>query len=77
MHLTNYAINKDSKKYKMANDSGADEERGHKRSLKSILEWLRTKHNCDTDKLMQEIKEIVVKTMLSIQPDLLHNYRTC
>ena len=27
--------------------------------------------------MMKEIKDIIVKTMLSIQPDLLHNYRTC
>ena len=53
------------------------EEQGHKRTLKSIMKWLKLKHNCDTNKLMQEIKEIVVKTMLSIQPDLLHNYRIC
>jgi len=31
----------------------------------------------DTATLLAQIKDIIVKTMLSIQPDLLHNYRTC
>ena len=31
----------------------------------------------DVDTMLKEIKDIIVKTMLSIQPDLVHNYRTC
>ena len=31
----------------------------------------------DPDKLMSEIKDIVVKTILPIQHELAHNYRTC
>jgi tubulin polyglutamylase TTLL6/13 len=38
MHLTNYAINKKSKKF----TSGEDEGSGHKRSLKWVLEYLES-----------------------------------
>jgi len=30
----------------------------------------------DMAKIKSEIKEIIVKTLISIQPDLVHHYRT-
>ena len=74
MHLTNYAVNKDSGSFKMAN--GINDDTSHKRSLKKVLERLK-KENRDTDRLMGEIKDIVVKTLIPIQQELSHNYRTC
>ena len=35
------------------------------------------KENQDPEKLMGEIKEIIVKTILPIQSELAHNYRMC
>ena len=36
MHLTNYSINKDNSKFEF-NKDGINEDRGHKRSLSSII----------------------------------------
>lgn len=38
---------------------------GHKRSLKYTLKFLKKMEGQDTDKLMREIKDIIVKTMIS------------
>jgi len=37
MHLTNYAINKNSDAYQQGEEESGDEESGHKRSLKAIM----------------------------------------
>ena len=74
MHLTNYAVNKDEEDFivpKSVNDDHA-----HKRSLKKVLDRLKLEGQ-DTDKLMDKIKDIIVKTILPIQEDLRHNYRAC
>ena len=74
VHLTNYAINKDQKDFiapKSIND-----DKSHKRTVHKVFERLR-QENQDPEKLMGEIKEIIVKTILPIQSDLAHNYRTC
>jgi len=64
IHLTNYAINKDnSDKFKSAKNALDDE--GHKRSFVTVINRLRNE-GVDVDKLIVEIKDIIVKTMLSI-----------
>ena len=62
MHLTNYAVNKDAKDFRMA--SSVDDDTGHKRSLQMVLQRLKN-DNQDTDKLMGEIKDIIIKTLLT------------
>ena len=62
MHLTNYAINKYNDKFQQNEDEDEDDQ-GHKRSLNAILELLKAEGH-DTDKLMREIKDIIVKTMV-------------
>jgi hypothetical protein len=74
MHLTNYAINKHADNYKQGDDDQGEE--GHKRSLGAILNILK-EQGCDTKSLMQEIKEIVVKTIISGLPELAHLYKSC
>lgn len=64
MHLTNYALNKDSANYVQAQDSDHDEDEGHKRSLGAILASLRREGH-DTEKLMGEIRDLIVKTIIS------------
>ena len=53
-----------------------NDEKGHKRSLHKVLARLKQEGH-DPQKLMGEIKDIVVKTILPIQQELAHNYRTC
>jgi len=78
MHLTNYAINKHSSAFNQAEDveSSGEEETGHKRSLKAIMRILE---HCgaDKEKLMRQIKDIIVKTVATSQPYLSHLYRSC
>ena len=62
MHLTNYAINKYADNYTDAKDETGDD--GHKRSLGSILAILQ-REGCDTEKLMQQIKDIIIKTLIT------------
>jgi tubulin polyglutamylase TTLL6/13 len=63
MHLTNYAINKTSEKFDPT-------EKGSKRSMESVFEILRTRFGVDTAKLWAEIGDVVVKTLLVVQPQI-------
>ena len=76
MHLTNYAINKNSGSF--VKSSGVDDDSGHKRSLTAIWEYLE-EHEPDFDrkKLWDDIQEIAVKTLITAQPSLCHSYRSC
>ena len=74
VHLTNYAINKSSATY-FASDN-PDAEKGHKRSLYSIYCTLE-KEGVDVPRVKEEIRDIILKTLISIHPELVHSYRTC
>lgn len=72
VHLTNYALNKANSEFKQA--SSIDDEQGHKRSITSLLKRLRADKK-DVDSMLSDIKDIIIKTMLSIQRELAHSYR--
>jgi tubulin polyglutamylase TTLL6/13 len=89
MHLTNYAINKFSGAFKQnegckqkdseeegTEEESGEEESGHKRSLNAILKILY-EQGADADRVMDEIKDIIVKTMIVGQPYMSHIYRSC
>lgn len=77
MHLTNYAINKDSPNY-VQNTSEIDDNVGSKRSYAAVLRTLRLTHGDEAiDKMVQEINDIVIKTMCISQPHVHHLYRSC
>jgi|LakMenE18May11ns_1017448.scaffolds.fasta_scaffold5525568_1 hypothetical protein len=61
MHLTNYALNKESEHYEEAD---ADGDEGHKRSLGAILKILAAE-GCDTTKFMEQVKDLIVKTVIT------------
>ena len=63
MHLTNYAVNKDNENFKMAKSMNDDT--SHKRTLKKVLERLK-QNGLDTDKVMGETKDVIVKTLITI-----------
>jgi tubulin polyglutamylase TTLL6/13 len=75
MHLTNYAINKHNDNFQQNEDEDDDDE-GHKRSFAAILRYFERMGH-DTGKLKEEIKEIIVKTLIIGQPFLSHLYRSC
>ena len=74
MHLTNYAVNKKNENFQFNTDEEADDE-GSKWSLGALQEWLEGEGH-DYDKIWQDISDIAVKTVISIQPLLRHNYRS-
>lgn len=76
MHLTNYAINKNNSAFVQGEEADEGEEEGHKRSLRAILHIL-AQEGADPDLIMRQIKDIVVKTMVTSQPYLAHLYRSC
>ena len=71
MHLTNYAINKYHEDY----ESGDEDNEGHKRYTSWILDYV--KENFQDDNLWDRIKDLLIKTMISVQPSLAHSYRSC
>lgn len=63
MHLTNYSINRLSKNYTPNEDFAACE--GHKWTLQTLFQYLKTEQKVDTDKLWENIKDLVIKTIIS------------
>jgi hypothetical protein len=49
---------------------------GHKRSLKYTLKFLKKTEGQDADKLMDQIKDIICKTLVAAQPSLDHVYKS-
>lgn len=73
MHLTNYAINKDSPKY-VFNQSLENLSHGHKKSLAEFFQTLKG-YGLPAHEYWSGIKDIIVKTMIAGQPHLQHEYR--
>jgi tubulin polyglutamylase TTLL6/13 len=61
IHLTNYSINKNSTKYE-SNKGEETDDKGHKRSYKSILEHFKLNGE-NVEKLQEEIEASIIKTM--------------
>ncbi|XP_041829129.1 tubulin polyglutamylase ttll6 isoform X2 [Melanotaenia boesemani] len=70
MHLTNYSINKNSENFVR------DEDVGSKRKLSSLNKHLES-IDCNTEKMWNDIEDIIIKTLISAHPILKHNYHTC
>jgi tubulin polyglutamylase TTLL6/13 len=67
MHLTNYAINKNSENFEANEDSGEDDV-GHKRSVSSVLKLIEEnekKKGITVENLWNQIDDIAVKTLIS------------
>ena len=72
IHLTNYAINKNNSNFTFNEDNN---DKGHKRTLK--LFWKSLKDSgIETDIIQKEIKDIIIKTFLWVQPQLAHEYKS-
>ncbi|CAK4775223.1 unnamed protein product [Aphanomyces euteiches] len=71
MHLTNYAINKKSKQFVQS----ADETTGSKRSFSYIMQHLH-EQGMDAEAVWADICDVVIKTLLAIQPRLVAGYRS-
>eukprot|EP00448_Togula_jolla_P014167 CAMPEP_0170584158 /NCGR_PEP_ID=MMETSP0224-20130122/8539_1 /TAXON_ID=285029 /ORGANISM="Togula jolla, Strain CCCM 725" /LENGTH=864 /DNA_ID=CAMNT_0010907573 /DNA_START=103 /DNA_END=2693 /DNA_ORIENTATION=- len=75
VHLTNYAINKLNPNYEQ-NTNPEDAQDGHKRSWEAVQEHLRLEGH-DIDALKADIEDLIIKTLLAVQPNLSHFYHSC
>jgi len=70
VHLTNYAINKESEKFE-------GNEAEFKKTVTEVLDIIKEKEGQEVvDSLMLQMKDMIVKTLLIGWPHLDHNYRT-
>jgi tubulin polyglutamylase TTLL6/13 len=75
MHLTNYSINKNSENFER-NQGSENDSTGHKRSLTWTLKFIESQgHN--SEEVMRNIQDVILKTLISVQPILSHTYRSC
>lgn len=74
-HLTNYAINKDHPEYEFNTDANKAD-KGNKRNLAFLWEYLKNS-NYNPDIVWTEIKKLALKTLISVQPILIHNFKSC
>ncbi len=75
IHLTNYAINKNSENFVFNTDASRTDV-GHKRSLTFVWKYV-DEHGGNSQELQQEIRESIVKTLCAVQPQLADSYRSC
>ena len=73
VHLTNYAINKNSENY-VFNSDAENADVGSKRSLSFVWNYIDS-HGGDSIKVKDEINGIIIKTLCSIQPILAHGWK--
>jgi hypothetical protein len=78
MHLTNYAINKDSENYIPNSSGGEGEGVGSKRSLQSIYDIIEREYGTPAyEDLKNEIHDIILKSICMVQPHVNHLIRSC
>ena len=75
MHLTNYAINKNSDNF-VFNADADKADVGHKRSLTFVWRYV-DEHGGDSKELQEKIRDCIVKTLCAVQPQLADSYRSC
>lgn len=65
MHLTNYAINKNSDNF--VKSSGADDAEANKRSMSSVFQYMEENEpGFKTENMMEKIEDILTKTVISV-----------
>jgi tubulin polyglutamylase TTLL6/13 len=75
MHLTIYAINKQSSAY-VPNDTPEGRGNSHKRSLTAIYQILEGMgHN--SEELKKKIDDLILKTLIAGQPEIANVYKAC
>ena len=77
MHLTNYAINKNSSNF-VFNQKSDKAYEGHKRCLAAIWDYIEKEFGEEKlQKLKDQIDDAIIKTICTVQPSLAHIYRSC
>lgn len=74
IHLTNYAINKESENF-IFNTDADKADVGHKRSLSFVWNYIDL-HGGNSEVIKSQIEQIIVKTLCAVQPLLAHSYKS-
>ena len=64
MHLTNFSVNKNNKDF-IFNENKETEDKGHKRSIKSVFRLLEDK-GVNTSAIWTRIKRLIIKTFCAV-----------
>jgi len=75
VHLTNYALNKLNPNFEENTDPD-DAQDGHKRSWEAVYEYLKDQ-DYDVEAMMKDIEDLIIKTLIAVQPSLSHFYHSC
>ncbi|KAI5128732.1 Tubulin Polyglutamylase Ttll6 [Manis pentadactyla] len=70
MHLTNYSINKHSSNFLR------DAHSGSKRKLSTFNTYMES-HGYNVEQIWRDMEDVIIKTIMSAQPIIKHNYHTC
>ena len=77
MHLTNYAINKESADF-VQNEREDKDDEGSKRSYISVLNQIEKEFSPEKrDEVVRSINDIIIKTMCLAMPHVYHLYQSC
>lgn len=77
IHLTNFSVNKKSENFKQNKGAGAEgEENSSKWSFKALRrEYDKLGINCDY--VFAQMKDVIVKTLISVEPHIVSNLNKC
>lgn len=70
MHLTNFAVNKQSKDFQTSEGVDSHDE-GSKRSVSSVLFQIEQAHGVSADEMWQRIAKLTANTLMAMRPGLL------
>ena len=73
MHLTNFSLNKNSDTYKAPDEDFLTDDSGSKRLLSGLYKTLE-EEGYDIDKIKSKINDTIRKTVISMEPYLIHQY---
>ena len=76
IHLTNYSLNKDNPEY-VKSDNTDDENVGSKWTLGALLRYLKEEERVDTRKVMKNIEDIIIKTIISAEGPIAEAVSKC
>lgn len=80
IHLTNYSVNKKAEDYvKSGTNAAQDDEEGEdasKWNLFQLRKWF-TRNGVDFTKIMNRIKDVVIKTCIAHEPQITGTYSRC
>lgn len=73
-HLTNYSVNKHNDHFKQNSQTEGTDSQSHKRAKSLVFKEIASL-GYDVAELQNSIDDIIISTLLSVQPFLAHNYK--